>query len=67
MRSAFVFVSLLGVGLVPSLALADDEPPPLPPPPSAAPATSGSASTTVDAVHLRNGGFYRGRVTDSEE
>lgn len=64
MRRAVLFVSLLGATLAPTLAFADDEPPPLPPP-SAAPAANGSAaSTTVDAVHLRNGGFFRGRVTE---
>src|SRR5205085_9806521 len=65
MRRAFFLVSLLAASVVPSLALADDEPPPPLPSPSAPASSSGStASTTVDAVHLRNGGFYRGRVTE---
>lgn len=65
MRRAFFFSILLAASLVPSLALADDEPPPpLPLPAPAAPTTTPSASTTVDAVHLRNGGFFRGRVTE---
>lgn len=65
MRRAFFLVSLLGATLVPSLALADDEPPPpLPAPTAPATATAPAASTTVDAVHLRNGGFFRGRVTE---
>lgn len=61
MRRAFFFVSLLAATLVPSMAFADDEIPPLPPP---TPASTPSASATVDAVHLRNGGLYRGRVTE---
>lgn len=64
MRRAFLFrslVTLLGASLLPSLALADDEVPPLP---AATATTTPSASTTVDAVHLRNGGMYRGRVTE---
>lgn len=62
MRRAFFFVSLLAATAVPSIAYADDEaPPPLPPPTAT---TMPSASTSVDAVHLRNGGMYRGRVTE---
>lgn len=61
MRRASLFVSILAASLVPSVAFADDEVPPLPPPTAA---SAPSASTTVDAVHLRNGGLYRGRVTE---
>lgn len=70
MRRAFFIVSSLlasAATAVPSIAFADDEaPPPLPAPsaPAATATTAPSASTTVDAVHLRNGGMYRGRVTE---
>ena len=51
--------------LVPSIAFAQEEPPPLPPPASSGGATATPSSTaTVDSVHLRNGGLYRGRVTE---
>jgi hypothetical protein len=62
LRSVVLLASLL----VPSVALADEEPPPLPPPaPSApAPAAPASGSATIDNVHLRNGGLYRGHVTE---
>jgi hypothetical protein len=43
-----------------SAALADEHPPPLPPP--SAPVAE--AAGPVDAVHLRNGGLYRGHVTE---
>jgi hypothetical protein len=62
MRRAFFFVSMVAATLVPSVAFADDEAPP--PLPAATATTTPSASTTVDAVHLRNGGMYRGRVTE---
>lgn len=61
MRRVGLFATLAVAMLVPSLAWADDEVPPLPP---ASAATSTTASATVDAVHLRNGGLYRGRVTE---
>jgi len=61
MKRAAFFLSLLCASAVPSIAFADDEVPPLPPPSAA---STPSASTTVDAVHLRNGGLYRGRVTE---
>ena len=51
--------------LVPGTASAQEEPPPLPPPASSDGATSTPSTTaTVDSVHLRNGGLYRGRVTE---
>src|SRR5688572_19728102 len=54
--------------LAPSLAFADDPgPDPLPPlPPPAAPAAQVVENTriTIDTVHLRDGGLYRGRVTE---
>ncbi len=61
MRRVGILASVVAALLVPSLAYADDEVPPLPPPSGA---TTATASTTVDAVHLRNGGLYRGRVTE---
>lgn len=68
MRRAFFVTSMLAATAVPSLAHADDEPPPpLPAPtvPAATTATTApSSASTVDAVHLRNGGMYRGRVTE---
>lgn len=46
-------------------ASAQEAPAPLPPPASSGGATtSPSATATVDTVHLRNGGLYRGRVTE---
>lgn len=51
--------------LVPTAAFAQEEPPPLPPPASSGGTTATpSTATTVDSVHLRNGGLYRGRVTE---
>lgn len=61
MRRVGILASMVASLLVPSMAWADDEVPPLPPPTAQ---TSATASTTVDAVHLRNGGLYRGRVTE---
>jgi hypothetical protein len=61
MRRASFFVTLAAATLLPALAFADDEVPPLPPPSAQAEA---SGSATVDSVHLRNGGLYRGRVTE---
>jgi hypothetical protein len=63
------FVSVVGVLallLLPSVARADDDDdavPPLPPPQATA-TTTLSPTATVDTVHLRNGGLYRGRVTE---
>jgi hypothetical protein len=50
---------------VPAFAQEDEAPPPLPPP-AASTATTATTTTapTVDAVHLRNGGLYRGHVTE---
>src|SRR5262245_30671008 len=64
MRRAFFFVSLAATTLVPSLAFGDDEPPPPLPSPSTPAAPASAAAATVDSVHLRNGGFFRGRVTE---
>ena len=61
MRRASFAVTLLAATLFPAAAFAQDEVPPLPP---ATGATTPSASATVDAVYLRNGGMYRGRVTE---
>ncbi|MBX3207474.1 MAG: hypothetical protein KF764_20670 [Labilithrix sp.] len=50
---------------VPATAFAQEEPPPLPPPAASEGTTATpSATTTIDSVHLRNGGLYRGRVTE---
>ena len=68
-RAASLGVLALTAGLfVSSTAFAqeqDEEPPPLPPPASSGGTTATpSASAVVDSVHLRNGGLYRGRVTE---
>jgi hypothetical protein len=64
-RAALVgILSLTAALLVPTEAFADEEPPPLPPPAASEGATAPTATTTIDAVHLRNGGLYRGRVTE---
>ncbi|MFO0735569.1 MAG: hypothetical protein U0270_06810 [Labilithrix sp.] len=55
----FLVASACALATTPALA---DEPPPLPPPTTAE--TPAAASATVDAVHLRNGGLYRGHVTE---
>lgn len=64
-------IRVLGIGLalttlmlVPSAAFADEaSPPPLPPaaPPAA---VTESTTATVDTVHLRSGGMFRGRVSE---
>ncbi|MDF2691950.1 MAG: uncharacterized protein K0S65_333 [Labilithrix sp.] len=68
MKRAVSFCSILAVtaGLfVPGTAAADEPPPPLPPPAASEGVTATpSATTTIDNVHLRNGGLYRGRVTE---
>ncbi len=65
-RAASLGVLALTAGLfVSGSAFAQEEPPPLPPPASSGGTTATpSASATVDSVHLRNGGLYRGRVTE---
>jgi len=66
-RAASLGVLALTAGLfVSSNAFAqEEEPPPLPPPASSGGTTATpSASAVVDSVHLRNGGLYRGRVTE---
>jgi hypothetical protein len=52
------------MALSPSTALADED---APPPPNQAPPGGGvieSTTVTVDTVHLRSGGMFRGRVTE---
>jgi hypothetical protein len=59
-------VGVLALLLLPAVARADDDDaavPPLPPPQATA-TTTLSPTATVDTVHLRNGGLYRGRVTE---
>ena len=61
MRRAKETLTLLAaIALTPAVARADD-PPPLPPPSAQ---TTATASGTVDTVHLRNGGMFRGHVTE---
>jgi hypothetical protein len=67
MRRAALFgvLAVTTALFVPVTAFAQEDPPPLPPPAASAGTTATpSASTTVDSVHLRNGGLYRGRVTE---
>lgn len=55
-------LALTSIMLAPALALADDE---TPPPLLAGEATTTESPTaTVDTVHLRSGGLFRGRVTE---
>ena len=66
-RAASLGVVTLTAGLlVSSSAFAqEEEPPPLPPPASSGGTTATPTTTaTIDSVHLRNGGLYRGRVTE---
>jgi hypothetical protein len=60
---------LIGMGcvlgamaLVPSIALADEDRPATPTSPP--PTMTESTTDTVDTIHLRSGGFFRGRVTE---
>ena len=55
---------LVALAAVPSVARADD-PAPLPPSqPAAEGSVTESATATIDMVHLRTGGMFRGRVTE---
>ena len=68
MRRAFlgvvVVLAAIATGLFPATASAQ-EPPPLPPPASSGGTTATpSATATIDSVHLRNGGLYRGHVSE---
>jgi hypothetical protein len=60
MRKALAAVCLFSALVVPAIAHAED-PPPLPPPTAS---TTATASGTIDTVHLRNGGMFRGHVTE---
>jgi hypothetical protein len=66
MKRLGFFVSFLSVTLASAVAFADDseddEIAPLPPPTARVTATATTAAS--DAVHLRSGGLYRGRVTE---
>ncbi|MBX3262582.1 MAG: hypothetical protein KIS78_02355 [Labilithrix sp.] len=65
--ASFGVLAVTAALLVPSTALAqeEEEPPALPPPAESGGAVATpTASATIDAVHLRNGGLYRGRVTE---
>lgn len=67
MRIVGTGLALTTLMLAPSVAFADDAvPPPLPtsaPPAAQAPVTE-STTTTVDTIHLRSGGLFRGRVSE---
>jgi hypothetical protein len=53
-------LTIIASAFVPVAAFAQDaSPPPLP-----APAASSEPAATIDSIHLRNGGLYRGRVTE---
>src|SRR5687767_641679 len=60
MKGVLSAVTLAVAMAAPAIARADD-PPPLPPPTQQ---TTTTANGTVDTVHLRNGGMYRGHVTE---
>lgn len=65
--ASFGVLAVTAALLVPTTAFAqeEEEPPALPPPAaSGGTVATPTASATVDAVHLRNGGLYRGRVTE---
>lgn len=65
--ASFGVLALTAALFVPTTAFAQEEepPPPLPPPAASEGATATpSATATIDSVHLRNGGLYRGRVTE---
>lgn len=68
-RLVGITCGLLALALAPSVALADEgDARPLPPSSPPASASAGtvteSTSATVDTVHLRSGGMFRGRVTE---
>ena len=64
MHVRFTCIALAAAGLLAATPAFADEPlQALPPPPAASPTTTSSGGT-IDAVHLRNGGLYRGRVTE---
>jgi hypothetical protein len=64
-RLVGITCGLVAMVLAPSVAFADDEVAQLPPaqPPPAGSVTE-STTATVDTVHLRSGGMFRGRVTE---
>ncbi|MBN9162424.1 MAG: hypothetical protein J0I07_15795 [Myxococcales bacterium] len=67
--ASFGVLALTAALFAPTTAFAQEEeaapPPPLPPPATGDGATATpSATATIDSVHLRNGGLYRGRVTE---
>lgn len=64
MRLALLAATSTVILLAAATAFADEPLQPLPAPPAAAPPTTSSTSGTIDSVHLRNGGLYRGRVTE---
>ena len=66
-RLVGITCGLVALAAAPAIARADDTPPLSPSQPSqAAPAGTVSESTTatIDTVHLRTGGMFRGRVTE---
>ena len=62
-RLVGITCGLLALAMAPSIARADD-PVPLPPSQPAQGTVSESATATIDTVHLRTGGMFRGRVTE---
>lgn len=64
-RLVGITCGLLAMALAPSVALADeDDARPLPPSQPPAGTVTESTSATIDTVHLRSGGMFRGRVTE---
>lgn len=63
-RLVGITCGLVALAAAPTIARADD-PAPLPPSqPAAEGSVSESATATIDTVHLRTGGMFRGRVTE---
>ena len=61
-RLVGIACGLMATVLVPSVAFADENMTPSQPP--VAGAITESTTTTIDTVHLRSGGMFRGRVTE---
>jgi hypothetical protein len=63
-RLAGITCGLVAMALVPSVAFADEDAPLPPSQPPPAGSVTESTTATVDTVHLRSGGMFRGRVTE---